>query len=111
PEHAAVAVTTGMLKMLNKVELEGVLAHELSHIGNRDMLVSTVVVVLVGFISILADFFTRNLLWGSRRDSDNKAHGALMLIGIVFAILSPIFATLIQLAISRRREFLADSTG
>lgn len=110
-EHAVVAVTTGLLKILNKTELEGVIAHELSHIGNRDMLVATVVVVLVGFISILADFFTRSLTWGRHRDNDNKANGILLLIGIIFTILSPIFATLIQLAISRKREFLADASG
>ena len=109
--HAVVAATTGLLKILNKTELEGVIAHELSHIGNRDMLVSTVVVVLVGFISILADFFTRGILWGGHRDNDNKASGILMLIGIIFIILSPIFAMLIQLAISRKREFLADASG
>ena len=111
PAHAVVAVTTGLLARLERSELEGVLAHELSHIGNRDMLVSTVVVVLVGFISILADFFTRGILWGGHRDNDNKASGILMLIGIIFIILSPIFAMLIQLAISRKREFLADASG
>lgn len=110
-EHAVVAATTGLLKILDKTELEGVIAHELAHIGNRDMLVSTVVVVLVGFISILADFFTRSMLWGKHRDNDNKAGGILMLVGIIFIILSPIFATLIQLAISRKREFLADASG
>ncbi len=109
-DHAVVAVTTGLLSILDKAELEGVLAHELSHIGNRDMLLSTVVVVLVGFVSIISDIFTRNLLF-HRRDSDSKGGNILMLVGIVFAILAPIFAILIQLAISRKREFLADATG
>ncbi|MCE9548972.1 M48 family metalloprotease, partial [Candidatus Nomurabacteria bacterium] len=81
------------------------------HIGNRDMLLSTVVVVLVGFVSILSDIFLRSMLWGNSRDNDNKAHGILMVIGIIFAILAPFFALLIQLAISRKREFLADASG
>jgi heat shock protein HtpX len=113
-EHAVVAVTTGLLAMLNKTELEGVIAHELSHVGNRDMLLSTVVVVLVGFITILADFFTRSLFFGGLgkdRDSDSKAGGVLMIVGIVLSILAPFFAVLIQLAISRKREFLADASG
>jgi heat shock protein HtpX len=110
-EHAVVAATTGLLAILEKNELEGVIAHELAHIGNRDMLVSTVAVVLVGFVSILADVFLRSTMWGGHRDNDNKAGNIMMLVGIVFVVLSPIFATLLQLAISRRREFLADATG
>ena len=110
-EHAVVAVTTGLLDILDKTELEGVIAHELSHVGNRDMLLSTVVVVLVGFISILADFFTRSMIFGGHRDDDNKARGMLVLAGIALSILAPIFAILIQLAISRKREFLADASG
>jgi len=111
-EHAVVAVTTGLLKILNKNELEGVIAHELGHIGNKDMLLSTVVVVLAGFVTIISDMFLRGMMWGGgSRDSDNKAGGVLMIIGIVFIILSPIFATLIRLAISRKREFLADASG
>jgi len=110
-EHAVVAVTTGLLLMLNKTELEGVIAHELSHIGNRDILLSTVVVVLVGFISIITDMFLRSIFWGRHRDSDNKSSGVFLIIGIVLSILAPIFATLIQLAISRKREFLADASG
>ncbi len=110
--HSVVAATTGLLAILDRAELEGVMAHELSHIGNRDMLVSTVAVVLVGFVSIVSDMFMRSLIWGGGdRDSDNKAHGILMIVGIIFAILAPIFATLIQLAISRKREFLADASG
>ncbi|MFA6340726.1 MAG: M48 family metalloprotease [Candidatus Paceibacterota bacterium] len=108
-EHAVVAVTTGLLETLNKVELEGVISHELSHIGNRDILLSTIVVVLVGFISILANMFMRGGMRGGR-DRDNGG-GILMIIGIVFIVLSPIFSRLIQLAISRKREFLADASG
>jgi heat shock protein HtpX len=113
-EHAVVCATIGLLKILNKTELEGVIAHELSHVGNRDMLLSTVVVVLVGFISIIADIFRRNLFFGNlgRSRNDNEGgKGILMLIGIILSILAPIFAVLIQLAISRKREFLADASG
>lgn len=112
-KHAVVCATTGLLQILEKNELEGVIAHELSHIGNRDMLVATVAVVLVGFVSILADMFTRSLMWGGGRsgDNDNKGAGILMIVGIIFAILSPLFAMLLQLGISRKREFLADASG
>jgi len=112
-EHAVVAVTTGLLQILDKNELEGVIAHELSHIGNKDILLSTVVVVLVGFISIIADMFLRSMFWGGARSRDeNSGGGGLMLVlGIILSILAPIFATLIQLAISRKREFLADASG
>ena len=110
-EHAVIAVTTGLLSILDRTELEGVLSHELSHVGNRDMLLSTVVVVLAGFVSIMADVFRRSLFFGGHRNNDNKASGIFMLIGIIFSILAPIFALLIQLAISRKREFLADASG
>lgn len=115
-EHAVVAVTTGLLQILDRTELEGVIAHELAHIGNRDMLVSTVVVVLVGFITLLADFFFRFTLFGGRGGGDDRNGGGqvqiiLMIAGIALMILSPIIATLIQLAISRKREYLADATG
>lgn len=111
-EHAVVAVTSGLLSILDKTELEGVIAHELSHVGNRDMLLSTVVVVLVGFVSIVADVFRRNLFFGGGRGRDNdKGGNMLMIVGIVLSILAPIFAMLIQLAISRKREFLADASG
>jgi len=110
PQNAAIAVTEGALSKLENEELEGVLAHELSHIGNRDILVSTIAVVLAGIISILADFFLRMTFW-SRGDRDRDNNGIFMLIGIALAILAPIGATLIQLAISRKREFLADAAG
>ncbi len=110
PTHAVVAVTTGILERLNRSELEGVLAHELSHIGNRDMLISTVAVVLVGFISIISDMFWRAQWFGSR-DDNNRSNALILLIGLVFSILAPLIAQLIQLAISRRRELLADSSG
>lgn len=110
-EHAVVAVTTGLLQILNKNEIEGVIAHELSHIGNRDILLSTVVVVLVGFISIVADIFLRSMFWSGRRNDDSKNGGLIFIFGIILSILAPIFATLIQLAISRKREFLADASG
>jgi heat shock protein HtpX len=110
-EHAVVCVTTGLLHILDKNELEGVLAHELSHIGNRDILVSTVAVVLAGFVAMLSDFFIRSSMFGGRDRDNRSSGGAWMLIGIVLAILSPIAATLIQLAISRKREFLADASG
>jgi len=114
PEHAVICVTTGLVEKLNRTELEGVLAHELSHIGNRDILVSTVAVVLVGFISILADIFLRSMFFGGgrRRNSEGGQVGAILfIIGIALSILAPISATLIQLAISRKREFLADTSG
>lgn len=108
-EHAAIAVTTGLRSMLNRAELEGVIAHELSHIGNRDILISTVVVVLAGVISIASDFALRTIFWGG--DRDRKGHPAVLIIGLFFMILAPIAATLVRLAVSRRREFLADATG
>jgi len=114
PEHAVIAVTEGLLQKLNRTELEGVLAHELSHIGNRDMLLSTVIVVLVGFISILSDIFLRSRIFGGFRSRDKEEGQAgviLMLVGIALAILAPLSAMLIQLAISRRRESLADTSG
>jgi heat shock protein HtpX len=114
PEHAVVAVTSGLLRALERDELEGVIAHELSHIGNRDMLLSTMVVVLVGFITLLSDFFLRSMLFG--RGGDDRSGGGqikiiLLIVGVVLAILSPLVATLIRLAVSRNREFLADASG
>jgi heat shock protein HtpX len=110
-KHAVVAVTSGLLALLDKNELEGVIAHELAHIGNRDMLLSTVVVVLVGFIAILSDFFLRAQIYGGGRSRNDKGGAVLLIIGIAFAILAPIVATIIRLAISRKREFLADASG
>lgn len=112
--HAVVAVTQGLLSRLNKTELEGVIAHELSHIGNKDMLLGTVVAILAGIIAILANLFIRMSFWGGRRGSDNdnnKAGAILVVIGILAAILAPIAASLVQMAISRKREFLADASG
>ncbi len=109
-EHAVVAVTTGLLSIMTKPELEGVVAHEMSHIGNRDMLLATVAVVLVGFVAIVSDMMIRMSIFGGRRD-DREGNGLFMIIGIVVAILAPIAATLIQLAISRKREYLADASG
>jgi len=113
-EHAAVAVTTGLLSMLDRSELEGVIAHELSHVGNRDILISTIVVVLAGLVVMLSDFFLRMQHFGGRSrggGKGNQLQGILFLVGIIFAVLSPIIATLIRLAISRKREFLADASG
>ena len=113
PEHAAMCLTTGIIEKLDKPELEGVVAHELSHIGNRDILLSTVIVVLVGFVALMADWF-RRWAWFGGRDNDREG-GQLGLIlfiaGIILSILAPIAAMLIQLAISRKREFLADADG
>ena len=114
PEHAVVAVTSGLLEKLDRSELEGVLAHELSHIGNRDMLISTIAVVLVGFVSILSDMFMRSMWYGGMGGNDRdrgRAHAIILVIGIALSILAPIVASLIHLAISRRREFLADTSG
>ena len=113
PENAVICVTTGLLEKLDYYELEGVIAHELSHIKNYDIRLSCVVSVMVGFIVMLSDLFSRALFWGglNDRDSDSKANGILMIIGLIFLILSPIFGTLMQLALSRKREFLADATA
>lgn len=112
-KHAVVAVTTGLLHMLEKNELEGVLAHELSHIKNKDMLVMTVTVVLLGFITIMADMFMRMAFFGGMKGNDRGGNaGAFIAVaGIVFAILAPITAQLIHLAVSRKREFLADASA
>lgn len=114
PEHAVICVTTGLLEKLNYYELEGVIAHEMSHIKNYDILLSAVVSVFVGLIVMLSDMFSRIMFWGGLkddRDNDSKANGILMLFGLIFLILSPIFGTLMQLALSRKREFLADATA
>lgn len=109
-DHAVIAVTIGLLQKLDKSELEGVIAHELSHIGNRDILLMSAVVVLVGFVSILSDMFLRGSMFRGRNDN-NRAGGVFALIGVILIVLSPIIATLIKLAISRKREYLADASG
>ncbi len=115
PEHAVVCATTGIIDRLERRELEGVIAHELSHIKNYDIRLMAVVAVLAGTIAFLADMFMRSLWWGgSRRSRDNdnsQLQGILMVVGIVLAIVSPIVASLIQMAISRKREFLADASA
>jgi len=110
--HAVIAVTTGLLGMMDRNELEGVIAHELSHVGNRDILVMTVAVVLVGVLSLLANIFIRMSFWGGMgRDRDRNGNVFVLIAGILAIILAPIAAQLIQLAISRKREFLADASG
>jgi heat shock protein HtpX len=109
PEHAVVAATTGLLSLLDRTELEGVMAHELSHIGNRDMLVMTVAVVLAGFIAMIADFLMRSMMFGG--GNREGRHPLFLILGIVGIILAPIAAQLIKMAISRKREYLADASG
>jgi heat shock protein HtpX len=116
PKHAAVAVTTGLLDKLNRIELEGVLAHELSHIKNYDILVSTLAVTLVGVIALLSDWGLRFLWWGGPRHRNDRSEGSgpmafVAIIGFVLLLLTPIIARLMQFAVSRRRESLADVTG
>ena len=108
-EHAIMAVTTGLLQMMERSELEGVIAHELSHIGNRDMLVSTVAVVLVGVVTIVSDVFLRSSIFG--RNREGRGNPVLAIVAVAFIVLAPIVATLLQLAVSRKREFLADASG
>ena len=113
PKHASIAFTTGILQKLNKLELEGVAAHELSHVGNYDTRLLTIVSILVGTVALLADWFFRITLWGGgSRDDDNRgSNGIILAIAVILAILAPIIATLIQLAVSRKREFMADASG
>lgn len=116
PKHAVVCVTSGILRRLNKAELEGVLAHELSHVKNFDTRLMGIVTILVGFVAIMANMFMQNMWWGNfgRRRNDRENNQMQMLfivVGIIFAILSPIAATLMQLALSRKREFLADASS
>lgn len=111
PQHASVAVTTGLLARLEKVELEGVLAHELSHVKNYDSRVMMLVIVLVGAITLIGDQFIRFGLGGRRRDNNGNAGSILAIVGIIFIILSPVIANLIKLAVSRKREYLADASG
>ncbi len=116
PKHAAVAVTTGLLDKMNRVELEGVLAHELSHIRNYDVLVMTLAVTMVGIIVLVSDFFLRIMFWtGGRGGRDNEKNNPLGIVfaifGFVLLIFAPIIATLMQFAVSRNREYLADASG
>lgn len=111
PENAIICMTSGALNRLNKQELEGVIAHEMSHIANYDIRFMTLTAVMIGMISIIAQIFLRSLWFSSMDDRDSKAGAILLLVGILFAILAPIAAQLVSLAISRRREFLADSTA
>lgn len=111
PKHAVICATTGLLQKLNKTELEGVLAHELSHIGNYDIRFMTLVVVLVGIVTLLADWMLRMSFFGRKSSDNNNGNAIFLLIGVGLAILSPIVATLIKLAVSRKREFLADASG
>ena len=113
PEHASVAVTRGLLETMDRSQLEGVIAHELSHVGNHDIRVMLLVTVLVGTVALLSDWLLRSMWWGGRSRDRNTSGGGgiLLLVGLVLAILTPIVATLIQLAVSRQREYLADASG
>lgn len=114
PKHASIAVTTGAMERLENEELEGVLAHELSHVGNYDIRISTITVVLVGVIAMISDLFLRHMFWGGRRRNEEgggQLQAILMVVAIVLAILAPLIGTMIQLAISRKREYLADASG
>ena len=113
PKHASIAVTRGLLDKLDRTELEGVIAHELSHVGNHDIRVMLLVTVLVGTIALLSDWMLRSFAWGGggRRGRDRGGGGIILIIAIALAILTPIIATLIQLAVSRQREYLADASG
>ncbi len=111
PKHASIALTTGIIEKLDKVELEGVIAHELSHIKNYDILLSTVVITLLGVITLLADWSWRGRMFSNRDSNNDNNNSILLLIGVVLIILAPIFAQLIYLAMSRQREYLADASG
>lgn len=113
PKHASIALTTGIIEALENEELEGVIAHELSHIKNYDIRIMTIVIVLVGSVALLSDFFFRAHLFGGRRDSDSngRSAGIMAIIGIVLIIVAPLISELIKLAVSRKREYLADASG
>jgi heat shock protein HtpX len=111
PKHSSIALTTGIIEGLNNEELEGVVAHELSHVKNYDIRLMMIVIVCVGVIALMADWLTRSLFWRNRDNNDRGNNGIFMIIGLVLAILSPLFAKLIQLSISRKREYLADASG
>ncbi len=114
PQHASVAITTGLLEKLNRDELQGVMAHELSHVGNRDILFAMMVGIMVGSIVLVSDFFLRSVFWGRggrRRDQKGNAGAIMLVVALLFAILAPFFAKLLQLAVSRQREYLADASA
>jgi heat shock protein HtpX len=114
PKHAAIAVTTGLLQKMNRVELEGVLAHELSHVKNYDVLVMTLAVTMVGIIALLADFFLRFMFWGGGRrgnERNNPVGAIIAIFGLILLMFAPLIARLMQFAVSRQREYLADSSG
>lgn len=113
PEHSIICVTTGLLEKLEYYELEGVIAHEMGHIKNYDILLTSVVTVMVGFLVMVSDLFSRSLFWGSSRDrdDDSKGNAILMVVGLILLILSPILGEIMKLALSRRREYLADATA
>lgn len=111
PQHASIALTTGLIEKLSRPEIEGVIAHELSHIKNYDIRLMMVVIVLVGIIAILSDIFVRATMFGGRKSDNKNSGGAMLIIGLVLMILSPFIAKIIQLAISRKREYLADADG
>jgi len=113
PEHSIICVTTGLLEKLEYYELEGVIAHEMGHIKNYDILLTSVVTVMVGFLVMVSDLFSRSLFWGSSRDrdDDSKGNAILMIVGLILLILSPILGEIMKLALSRRREYLADATA
>lgn len=115
PKHASVVVTTGLLEKLDRQELEGVIAHELSHVGNRDIRVMLLVTVMVGTIALLSDWLMRSMFWGGGRNRDDRDRGGggglVLIIGLVLALLTPLIAGLVQMAVSRQREYLADASG
>jgi heat shock protein HtpX len=114
PEHASVAITTGLLEKLNRNELQGVMAHELSHVQNRDILFSMMVGIMVGSIVLISDFFVRSVIWGRggrKKGEAGKGSGPLILVGLLLAVLAPLFAKMLQLAVSRQREYLADASA
>ena len=113
PQHASITVTTGLIQIMDKEELEGVIAHELSHIKNFDIRMMLLAAVLVGSVTLLADLFIRGSLFGGRRnrDSENSGGGISLIIGVILIVISPLIGKLIQLAVSRQREFLADASG
>ena len=111
PKHASITVTTGLLKKMNNEELDGVLAHEMSHVKNYDIRFMMLAAVLVGIVVLLSDFMLRSFLWGRKSDNNGNSNAIIILIGLVLAILAPIFVQLVKLAISRRREFMADASG